>query len=133
MVDNEPVIILPYADDLFTIGVERRIQECKKMLVAKFEMKDLLLMHYYLGPEEWQKPREIYMGQGKCIIKLLYKLNMMDSKLMTTPMITNLKKLRSSDSSLIDPTSYRKLVDSLMYLVITRPNICFVANFLSQF
>jgi hypothetical protein len=64
---------------------------------------------------------------------MLQKFGMMDSKPMTTPMITNLKKLRSSDSSLVDPTSYRKLVGSLMYLVNTRPDICFVVNVLSQF
>jgi len=58
---------------------------------------------------------------------------MMDSKPMTTHMITNLKKLRSSDSSPIDPTSYRKLVGSLMYLVNTRPDIFFVVYVLSQF
>lgn len=52
---------------------------------------------------------------------------------MTTPMITNLKKLRSSDFSLVDPTSYHKLVSSLMCLVNTRLDICFVVNILSQF
>jgi hypothetical protein len=56
VVKNEPVIILLYVDDLFITGVEHKIQECKKMLAAKFEMKDLGLMHYYLGLEVWQKP-----------------------------------------------------------------------------
>ena len=90
-------------------------------------------MHYYLGLEVWQRPREIYLGQGKYMIKLLHKFGMMDSKSMTTPMITNLKKFRSSYSNLVDPTSYRQLVGSLMYLVNTRPNICFAMNILSQF
>lgn len=73
------------------------------------------------------------MGQGKYIIKLLQKFGMVDSKAMTTPMITNLKKLRSSYSSLVDPTSYRKLVGSLMYLVNIGLDICFVVNIPSQF
>ena len=59
-----------------------------------------------LGLEVWQRPGEIYLGQGKYIIKLLQEFGMMDSKSMNTPMITNLKQLRSSDSSLVDPTSY---------------------------
>ena len=102
------------------------------MLVAEFEMKDLGLMHYYLGIEVWQKLREIYLGQGKCIIKMLQKFGMTDSKPMTT-LITNLKKLQGSDSSLMDPTSYRHLVGSLMYLVNTRPDKFYVVNILSQF
>lgn len=71
---NEPVIILLYQDDLFITGVERRILECKKMLAEKFEMKDHGLMHYYLGLEVWQKPVEIYLGQGKYIIKNVTKV-----------------------------------------------------------
>jgi hypothetical protein len=44
---------------------------------------------------------------------------MLDCKSMATPMVSNLKKLSepSSDSDLIDPTMYRQLIGSLMYLV----------------
>ena len=63
---------------------------------------------------------------------MLQKFGMMDSKPMTTLMITNLKKLGSFDSSLVDPTSYYRLVGSLMYLANMRPDICFVVNVLSQ-
>jgi len=62
VVNNEPVIILLYVDDLFITGVERRIPKCKKMSAIEFEMKDLVLMHYYLGLEVWKNPREIYLG-----------------------------------------------------------------------
>lgn len=116
---NEHVIILLYVDDLLLTGVEGRIQECKKHLAAKFDMKDLGLMHYYLGLEVWQGPNEIYLGQGKYVIKILKRFDMMDCKPMITPMITNLKRLRSSQSSVVDPIRYKKLIGSLMYLVNT--------------
>lgn len=44
------MIILLYVYDLLLIGKEGRIEECKKQLATKFDMKDLALMHYYLGP-----------------------------------------------------------------------------------
>jgi len=47
--------------------------------------------------------------------------------------MNTLKRLRSSESSPADPTSYRQLIGSLMYLVNTRPNICFAVNILSLF
>jgi hypothetical protein len=47
--DDGPIILLPYVDDLFLIGVDNLITECKRKLVAEFEMKDLGLMHYFLG------------------------------------------------------------------------------------
>ena len=57
----------------------------------------------------------------------------MDCKSMSTPMTLNLKKLCSDHSYLVDPTMYRQLIGSLMYLVNTRPDICFVVSTLSQY
>lgn len=133
VVQQEPVIILLYVDDLLSTGVERRIQGCKKQLEAEFEMKDLGIMHYYLGLEVWQNPGEIYLGQGKYVIKMLQRFGMMDCKPIMTPMITNLNRLKSSESSLVDPTCYKQLIGSLMYLVNTKQDICFAVNVLSQF
>lgn len=90
-------------------------------------------MHYYLGLEVWQKPNEIYPGQGNCVIKMLQRFGIMDRKPLKIPMITNLKRLRSSKSSPVDPTIYRKWVGSLMYLVNTRPYICFAVNIPNEF
>ena len=56
-----------------------------------------------------------------------------DCRPMSTPMITNWKKLHAFEIELVDPTWYRQLIGSLMYLVNTRPNICFAVNLLSQF
>jgi hypothetical protein len=58
---------------------------------------------------------------------------MEDCKPMSTPMITNWKKLSALDRQLVDATVYRQLIGSLMYLVNTRPDICFVVNTLSQY
>ena len=44
-------------------------------------MKDLGLMHYYVGLEIWQGPDEIYLGQGKYVLKMLKKFDMMDCNL----------------------------------------------------
>lgn len=53
---------------------------------------------------------------------------------MVTPMEANLKKLHDSaiSSDLADTTMYRQLIGSLLYLVNTRQNICYVVNALSQ-
>jgi hypothetical protein len=53
VVNNAPVILLLYVGDLFLIGEESLIIQCKKELASEFDMKDLALMHYYLGLEVW--------------------------------------------------------------------------------
>jgi hypothetical protein len=58
---------------------------------------------------------------------------MEDYKPMATPMISNLKKVAALDLELVDPTLYKYLIGSLMYLVNNRPNICFAVNTLSHF
>jgi len=56
-----------------------------------------------------------------------------DCRLMATPMVTNLKKVVTSDLDLVDPRLYKKVIGYLMYLVNTKPYICFVVSTLSQF
>lgn len=76
-VKGEPVIILLYVDDLVLIGVEGKIEECKKKLAIEFDMKDMGLMHYYFGLEVWQGPDEIYMVQQKYMVNMLKIFDMM--------------------------------------------------------
>jgi hypothetical protein len=49
VMNDGPVIFLLYVDDLFLTREENLITECKKKLASKFDMKDLGLMHYFLG------------------------------------------------------------------------------------
>ena len=46
-----PLILVLYVDDLFLREDERLIGDCKSNLAVEFEMKDLGLMHYFLGLE----------------------------------------------------------------------------------
>jgi hypothetical protein len=65
IMNNEPVILLLYVDDLFLTGEKKLITECKKRLALEFEMKDYVLMYYFLGLEIWQSPERIFLNQGK--------------------------------------------------------------------
>ena len=58
---------------------------------------------------------------------------MMEYKIMATPMASNLKILNDASSETVDATMYRQMIRSLMYLMNTRPDICFAMNTLIQF
>jgi hypothetical protein len=105
----------------------------KKKLAVEFEMKDLGMMHYFLGPEVWQRQDEIFLNQGKYTVEILKRFRMLDCKAMATPMVSNLKLLQDTTLETVDVTLYRKMVGSLMNLTNTRPDICFVVNTLSQY
>jgi hypothetical protein len=133
VVDGGLVILLLYVDDMFLTEDEKLIIDSKRKLVAEFEMKDLGMMHYFLGLEVSQRPSEIFLNQGKYVIEILKRFRMMDCKAMPTPMVTNLMLLSNTSSKTVDATIYKQRIGSLMYLTNTRPDICFAMNTLSQF
>jgi hypothetical protein len=65
IVKNHPVLLVLYVDDFFLTGEEHLIAQTKRELSTKFEMKDLGLVHYFLGLEVWQKHGEILLSQSK--------------------------------------------------------------------
>jgi hypothetical protein len=133
VIGEDPLILLLYVDDIFITGAERLITSYKEILASEFKMTNIGLMHYFLGLEVWREPRHIFLGQGKYACDILRRFQMEDCRPMTTPMITNWKKLHASESQLVDSTLYRQLIGSLMYLVNKIPHICFAINTLSQF
>jgi hypothetical protein len=52
---------------------------------------------------------------------------------MSTPLVTNWRKVDASESGEVDATLYHRLIGSLMYLVNTKPYISFAVNSLNQF
>ena len=120
-------------DDLFLIGEEKLILDSNRKLVAEFEMKDLGMMHYFLGLEVWQKRGEIVFSQGKYVVENLKRFRMMDCKSMSMPMTMNLMLLSDTSLETVDATLYRQMIGSLMYLMNTRPDICFAVNTLSKY
>jgi hypothetical protein len=131
LVGSEVLILVLYVDDLILTSAERLIAGCKLDLASEFEMKDIGPMHYFLGLEVWQRLGYIFLRQGKYTFEILKRFRMEESKPMATLMVTNLRKIDSSNLELAGPRQYQQLIGLLMYLVNTRPDICFVINTLS--
>ena len=108
-------MLLLYVDDLFVIVMDGLISNMKRKLSAKFEMKELGMMHYFLAMEVWQNAHGISLGQGKYAVDILKRFGMMDCKAMTTPMASNLKLLSDASSEAIDSTMSHQMIGSLMY------------------
>jgi len=47
---------------MILIGDEKLIRSNKEDLAIKFEMKDMGLMHYFLGLEVWQGDGELFVS-----------------------------------------------------------------------
>jgi hypothetical protein len=75
-------------------------------------MKDLGMIHYFLGLAVWQRTDEIFPSQGKYIVEILKKFEILNFKSMAIPMMKNLKKLSVSSFNFdeIHLSLYRQLI-----------------------
>ena len=92
---------------------------CKENLAREFEMKDMGLMHYFLGMEVLQKDLELFVSQGKYANEILKRFHREKCNPMQTPLAGNWRKEDATSGEVVEATVYRQLVVSLMYLVNT--------------
>lgn len=98
------IIVLIYLDDiLVTSSNPNLILDLISALSIAFCVKDLGLLHYFLGIEVSQTKKGIFMSQSKYIINLLFKINMHNVKLVSTLMSTSAKLMASDRVTFKDP------------------------------
>uniref|UniRef100_A0ACD5X788 Uncharacterized protein n=1 Tax=Avena sativa TaxID=4498 RepID=A0ACD5X788_AVESA len=105
----------------------------KARLRDQFLMTDLGPLRYFLGIEVSSTSDGFYISQEKYIQDLLARAALGDERTVETPMELNVKLQFTDGDPLSDPTHYRHLVGSLVYLAVTRPDISYPVHILSQF
>ena len=132
---SKTILIIWVDDIIIASSDEMMLKEVKMSLSAKFKMKDLGRLSYFLGIEFVHDRNCISMSQKMYIEKLLERFNLSECRSKATPCEVASGSLKVEDSSPLDDTRlYRELVGSLIYLMTcTRPDICFVVTKLSQF
>ena len=96
-------------------------------------MTDMGLLRYFLGIEVEQSEKGIFISQAKYVNQVLERFNMQECKAAITPTVMGLKLSRDDSSKDFDPSSYKSIVGSLMYLTATRPDIMHVVSLISRF
>jgi hypothetical protein len=125
---------LVYVDDLVIIGNDPIfVSSIIDQLSNRFSVKDMGQLHFFLGMKVIPTTTGLFLSQHKYIKDLLTKLNMQGAKEVITPLsTTTMLKLLDGTSS-VDSTEYRSIIGALQYLSLTRPDISFAVNKLSQF
>uniref|UniRef100_A0A2N9J4I5 Uncharacterized protein n=1 Tax=Fagus sylvatica TaxID=28930 RepID=A0A2N9J4I5_FAGSY len=113
--------------------LRRTGKELKDFLSQNFEMKDLGHLSYFLGLEITSSDDGFFLTQAKYTSDLLSRAGLTDHKIVDTSIELNAHLTPSSGELLPDPTLYRQLVGSLVYLTVTRPDISYAVHQVSQF
>jgi len=75
----------------------------------------------------------IFISQEKYFNEVLERFNMQESKAVITPTVMGLKLGREDNNKDFDPSLYKSIVGSLMYLTAIRPDIMHVVSLISRF
>jgi hypothetical protein len=127
-------LILLYMDDMLITGDNSEyIAFVNGHLSEQFHMSYLCPLSYFLGIKVTSTPDDYYLSQIKYIHDLLDRACLTDHCSVDTPMELYTHLRDTNGIPLEDPTRYRHLVGSLVYLDITRPDISYVVHILSQF
>ncbi|GKB84868.1 retrovirus-related pol polyprotein from transposon TNT 1-94 [Tanacetum coccineum] len=86
-------------------------------LFVKREGKDILLIS--------QSPRGIFLNQFKYALESLKKYGMESCDPVDTPMVEKSKLDEDTQGKAVDPTHYRGMVGTLMYLTSSRPDLVY--------
>ncbi|GKC78433.1 retrovirus-related pol polyprotein from transposon RE1 [Tanacetum coccineum] len=126
--------VLVYVDDLLITGNnEEQISSLKTQLSSVFHMKDLGEVNYFLGLEVSRTAQGIFISQHKYTKDLLKEGGVLNNKPYKLPMDPNLKLQADVGTPLLDPEVYRRSIGHLIYLIVTRPDICYTVQLLSLF
>jgi len=123
-----------YVDDIILAGDSlTEFEDIKSILHASFKIKDLGQLKYFLGLEVAHSKLGISLCQRKYCLDLLFDSGFINSKPVSTPSDPSIKLHNDSSPPYDDIHLMMILVGRLLYLNITRPDITFITQQLSQF
>ncbi|CAL1389558.1 unnamed protein product [Linum trigynum] len=127
------VVALIYVDDVILAGNDLPfINRVKGFLHEKFTIKDLGTLKYFLGIEVARSSRGIVLNQRKYVLDILANTGLEAVRPSPTPVEQQHHLGRDASPPAVDPGAYRRLVGRLLYLTVTRPDITYAVNLLSQ-
>ncbi|KAH9762091.1 retrovirus-related pol polyprotein from transposon RE1 [Citrus sinensis] len=127
-------LVLVYVDDIIITGSSPQlVQHTIINFQSAFALKDLGALNYFLGVQVLYNKSGIHLSQSKYITDLLAKVHKQDSTPCSTPMLSRVAFTKADGEPFSDVTLYRSTIGALQYATLTRPEIAFSVNKLSQF
>ena len=128
------LIVSIYVDDLiFTGNDEDFINEFKVSMKNEFDMTDLGKIKYFLGVEVIQNNKGIYMSQRMYAQEILQRFGIENSNPTKTPIVSGCKMIKDEGGIKVDSTKYKQMIESLMYLTVSRPDLMYVMSLVSKY
>ncbi|GJX85592.1 retrovirus-related pol polyprotein from transposon TNT 1-94 [Tanacetum coccineum] len=120
------LLVQIYVDDIiFASTTTELCDKFSEIMCSKFKMSMMGKISFFLGLQISQSPRGIFLNQSKYALESLKKYIMESCDPVDTPMVEKSKLDEDTQGKAVDPTHYRGMVGTLMYLTSSRPDLVY--------
>ncbi|GKE10084.1 retrovirus-related pol polyprotein from transposon TNT 1-94 [Tanacetum coccineum] len=121
------LLVQIYVDDIIFASTTPELRDqFSKIICSKFKMLMMGKISFFLGLQILQNPKGIFINQSKYALESLKKYGTESSNHVDTPMVEKSKLDEDTQGKAVDPTHYRGMIDTLMYLIASRLDLTFV-------
>ncbi|GKC65242.1 retrovirus-related pol polyprotein from transposon TNT 1-94 [Tanacetum coccineum] len=124
--DKDIYLMINWTDIIFAFTKPDLCESFSKIMCSKFKMSMMGKLSFFLGLQISQSPGGIFLNQSKYALESLKKYGMETCDLVDTPMVEKSKLDKDLQGKAVDPTRCCRMIDTLMYITSSRPNIVFV-------
>ncbi|GKA27135.1 retrovirus-related pol polyprotein from transposon TNT 1-94, partial [Tanacetum coccineum] len=115
---KELLLVQIYVDDIiFAASTPELCDIFSKIMCSKFKMSMMGKISFLLGLHISQSPRGIFINQSKYALESLKKYSFDSCDPVDIPMVEKSKLDEDKEGKAIDPSHYRGMIDTLVYLI----------------
>ncbi|GJR80950.1 retrovirus-related pol polyprotein from transposon TNT 1-94 [Tanacetum coccineum] len=123
---KELLLVQIYVDDIiFAASTPELCDLFAKIMCSKFKMSMMGKISFFLGLQISQSPRGIFINQSKYALESLKKYGFESCDPVDTPMVEKSKLDEDKEGKAVDPSHYRGMIGTLLYLTASRPDLQF--------
>nr|GEX12562.1 hypothetical protein [Tanacetum cinerariifolium] len=124
--DNELLLVQIYVDGIiFAASTPELCDIFSKIMCLKFKISMIGKISFFLRLQISQSPRGIFINQSKYALESLNKYGFESCDPVDTPIVKKSKLDEDKKGKAIDPSHYRGMICTLLYLIASRPNLQF--------
>nr|GEZ38283.1 retrovirus-related Pol polyprotein from transposon TNT 1-94 [Tanacetum cinerariifolium] len=121
---DDLLLVQIYVDDI--IFAAHTLELCDlfaNLTCSKFKMSMMGKISFFLGLQISQSPRGIFINQSKYALESLKKYGFESCDPVDTPMVEKSKLDEDKEGKAVDPSHYRAMISTLLYLTASRPDL----------
>ncbi|GKF18503.1 retrovirus-related pol polyprotein from transposon TNT 1-94, partial [Tanacetum coccineum] len=124
--DKELLLVQVFVDDIiFAASTPELCDLFAKITCSKIKMSMMGKISFFLGLQIFQNPRGIFINQLKYALESLKKYGFDSCDPVDTPMVEKSKLDEDKEWKVVDPSNYRGMIGTLLYLTASIPDLQF--------